>query len=193
MRNGFTHDEQPGDHETLSSFQTEQAMPHYVVLIMNRNPDEQSRIAVALEPFEVSFRMIRVANSEEAERQVYAFSETEERLALVICDEALPQESGTSFLVRLHQDARTRATHKILIMHEPDAEVLIQAINHGGLDHCLVPPWNEEQLAETVKQELTDFILDHEPDKLAYASVLDQERILGHMHEGGLTSWDHHD
>ncbi len=168
-------------------------MPHYVVLIVNRNPDEQSRIAVALEPFEVSFRMIRVANSEEAEREVYAFSETEERLALVICDEVLPQESGTSFLVRLHQDARTRATHKILIMHEPDAEGLIQAINHGGLDHCLVPPWNEEQLAETVKQELTDFILDHEPDKLAYASVLDQERILGHMHEGGLTSWDHHD
>lgn len=167
-------------------------MPQYVVLIVNENPDEQSRISNTLNSFQPLFRMASVFNTGDAEREVYAISETDERLALVICDEALPQESGTSFLMRLHQDSRTRPAHKILVMHEPDAEVLIQAINHGGLDHCLVPPWNEEQLSETVKEELTDFILDHEPDKLAYASVLDQERILGHMHEGGLTSWDHH-
>ena len=58
--------------------------------------------------------------------------------------------------------------------------------------HCLVPPWEVEDLTETVRQELTDFILDHDHDKLQFASILDQERILGHMHEGGLTSWDHH-
>ncbi|MED5342149.1 MAG: hypothetical protein VX560_00395, partial [SAR324 cluster bacterium] len=61
-----------------------------------------------------------------------------------------------------------------------------------GIDHCLVPPWEVGDLTETVRQELTDFILDHEHDKLQFASILDQERILGHMHEGGLTSWDHH-
>ncbi|MEE2716710.1 MAG: hypothetical protein VX610_04715 [SAR324 cluster bacterium] len=167
-------------------------MPKYVVLIVNGNPEEQSRIVTVLNPFEASFRIVPVINADEAERKLYEISETEERLALVICDESLPRESGTSFLVRLHQDSRTRPAHKVLVMHEPDAEVLVQAINHGGLDHCLVPPWSEEQLAETVKNELTDFILDHESDKLAYASVLDQERILGHMHEGGLTAWDHH-
>ena len=137
-------------------------MPQYVVLIVNENPDEQSRISNTLNSFQPLFRMASVFNTGDAEREVYAISETDERLALVICDEALPQESGTSFLMRLHQDSRTRPAHKILVMHEPDAEVLIQAINHGGLDHCLVPPWNEEQLSETVKEELTDFILDHE-------------------------------
>ena len=167
-------------------------MTQYLILTVNREIEEREKILKALEPFQTVFEIFQAENASEAEQKLINLMENEEQLSLIICDESLPRTSGASFLTKLHKNSITRKAHKILLMHKPDVDVLIQAVNHGGIDHCLVPPWEGGDLTETVRQELTDFILDHEPDKLQFAGILDQERILGHMHEGGLTSWDHH-
>ena len=167
-------------------------MTQQVIITVNRDPNERKRIFKALESFQTLFRIFQSETATEAEEEISSLVENEESLALVICDESLPLDSGVTFLMKLDQDSMTRKAHKLLIMHEPNFENLVRAINQGKLDYCLVPPWNEKELTSTVLQELTDFVIDYAPEKLKYASILDQERILGQMHEGGLTSWDHH-
>jgi response regulator RpfG family c-di-GMP phosphodiesterase len=167
-------------------------MTQQVIITVNRDSNESERIFNALEPFQTLFRIFQSKTAMEAEEELCNLVENEESLALVISDESLPIDSGVSFLMKLDQDSMTRRAHKLLIMHEPNFETLVRAINQGKLDYCLVPPWKKEELTSTVRQELTDFVIDYAPEKLKYASILDQERILGQMHEGGLTSWDHH-
>ena len=167
-------------------------MTQQVIITVNRDSNERDRILATLEPFQSMFRIFQSETAAEADDEISNMVENEESLALVICDESLPLDSGVSFLMKLDQDSMTRKAHKLLIMHEPNFDTLVQAINQGKLDYCLIPPWNEEELASTLRQELTDFVIDYAPEKLKYASILDHERILGHMHEGGLTSWDHH-
>lgn len=167
-------------------------MAKFIILVVIDDRQELSELQQVLQPFEALFRVCPVTNSAEAEEVLFELTESNEQLALVICDETLPKTTGRAFLIKLHQDSATRPAHKILVVKEPKIEDLIQTVNHGGLDHCLIHPWIEDDFRETVKTELTDFILDNASDKLSFVSVLDQQRILTNIHSSGLTSWDHH-
>ena len=115
-------------------------MTQYLILTVNREIEEREKILKALEPFQTVFEIFQAENASEAEQKLINLMENEEQLSLIICDESLPRTSGASFLTKLHKNSITRKAHKILLMHKPDVDVLIQAVNHGGIDHCLVPP-----------------------------------------------------
>ena len=79
--------------------------------------------------------------------------EAEVRDALVLADHRMPGTSGVELLVELARD-------------------------EAGLDHYVAKPWTPEGLAEVVREQLTDYVLDQVDDVLPYVEVLDGPRLL---------------
>jgi two-component system chemotaxis response regulator CheY len=108
-----------------------------------------------------------------------------DRLALVLADHRLPGTTGVDFLIGLQSDEGTSATRKILVTGQADQDDTIRAINEAGLDRYVAKPWDPTALRRLVREQLTDYVLEHRLDPLPFLAVLDAERALALIHDRG--------
>jgi response regulator RpfG family c-di-GMP phosphodiesterase len=123
----------------------------------------------------------------EAQAHVQALQEEQQQLALILCSDEMPRQPGVDLLISLHENPATRDAHKVLLCMDVQAEKVVRAVNHGGLDYCLLHPWTEEDFQRVVVQQLTEYVVRHEQQPINFANVLDREAILRYIHQNAST------
>lgn len=89
--------------------------------------------------FRSDYRVIKASSGPQALEAVQQLVQRGAQVALFLVDERMPHMSGTQFLLearKLYPDAR-----RVLLTAYADTETAITAINHVGLDHYLLKPW----------------------------------------------------
>ena len=109
--------------------------------------------------------------------------------AMLLVDHGLPGRSGVALRVVAGVDPRTSDSRKILLTGEAEQADTIRAVNDGGLDHYIGKPWDPAVLRETVRKQLTDFVLTTGTAPDEHLPALQRERVehllLGAGHPAG--------
>lgn len=162
-------------------------MKPYVILSIDDEKEVLDSVLLDLEPFASKFD-IEAAQSVAEARELIAELEAEGKsLALVLCDHIMPNELGVDFLIELNKNESQTAAKKILLTGQAGLDATIEAVNNGGLDYFIAKPWQASALQETVKQQLTQFIIDNEPESLPYAQLLDAQAIFSAISQNRLS------
>lgn len=150
----------------------------YALLCLDNNPISIEQWRNELCVFSSKFDLYTSDCLSEAEQALQFIEERQQITALVIAShhEAF---DGAEFLVQLDKNLATKNARKILISSGQDVQAIVSAVNEGRLDYCLTKPLQDNVLHKTVLQELTTYLLEHDPDNiLSYSTLLDQTRIL---------------
>ncbi len=70
------------------------------------------------------------------------------------------------------------SARKILLAEQTEVTSIIDIVNKGRLDYVLTSPWRTEELASAIKEQLTQFIVEHDNKLLHYTQVLDQAKLV---------------
>ena len=114
-------------------------------------------------------------------------------LALVISDHVMPGKTGVELLTEIEMDSRFTGTKTLLLtdlVTEPKTRLLtdlvaepnvVQASNQAKLDYFLEKACNSDTLLLTVKELVTEFIIEQDIEYKGYIKTLDAktlERLL---------------
>jgi len=132
-------------------------MPKPVILAVDDDPEVLNAVDRDLrQHFRADYRVMKVGSGAEALDTTRQLKQRGSMIALFLVDERMPEMTGTEFLgeaIKLYPDAR-----KVLLTAYADTETAIAAINHIGLDHYLLKPW--EPPAERLYPVLDDLLTD---------------------------------
>ena len=97
----------------------------------------------------------------------------QEHVALIISDHVMPEKSGVELLTEVAADNRFSGTKKLLLTGLATQTDTIKAINNAKLDHFLEKVWDPEELLQTVKELVTEYIIEKGIDYELYMDKLD--------------------
>ena len=97
----------------------------------------------------------------------------QEHVALIISDHVMPEKSGVELLTEVAVDERFSGTKKLLLTGLATQADTIKAINAARLDHFLEKVWDPDELRQTVKELLTEYIVEQGIDYEGYMEKLD--------------------
>lgn len=97
----------------------------------------------------------------------------QEYVALLISDHVMPVKSGVELLTEVELDYRFLGTKKLLLTGLATQGDTIKAINNAKLDHFLEKPWEPAELLQTVKELITEFIVERGIDYDDFIAKLD--------------------
>ncbi len=116
------------------------AMSKPVLLTVDDDPEVLNAIERDLrQHFRADYRVVKASSGDQALDAVRQLKRRGDQIALFLVDERMPHMSGTQFLAeakKLYPDAR-----RVLLTAYADTDTAISAINHVGLDHYLLKPW----------------------------------------------------
>ncbi len=153
-------------------------MSDLFILVVEDEPEVRDAIARDIEPFTPTFGVEVAEDAEDARAAMEDVAARGAQVALVLADHLLPGERGTDFLIALHDDPATQPIRKVLITGQAGHEDTIRAINRANLNHYIAKPWDPADLQDVVRDELTDWVIDHAEDVLPYVAVLDGPRLM---------------
>jgi len=109
------------------------------------------------------YRIVAASSGAEALEAVRQLTVRGSSVALFLCDQRMPQMTGTEFLaqaVELQPDAK-----RVLLTAYADTDVAIHAINEIRLDHYILKPWDppEEKLYPILDDLLSDWSATFRP------------------------------
>ena len=139
-------------------------MPKPVILAVDDDPEVLNAVDRDLrQHFRTDYRVMKVGSGAEALDTTRQLKQRGNMIALFLVDERMPEMTGTEFLgeaIKLYPDAR-----KVLLTAYADTETAIAAINHIGLDHYLLKPWEppSERLYPVLDDLLTDWRARNRP------------------------------
>jgi len=111
------------------------------------------------------------------------FDAQQEYVAVIISDQVMPGKTGVELLTEVELDNRFLGTKKLLLTGLATQEDTIKAINNAKLDSFLEKVWDPEELLQTVKELLTEYIIEKGIDYEKYLDRLDAPtlyRLLKH-------------
>ncbi|WED23007.1 response regulator [Vibrio sp. JC009] len=153
-------------------------MNKYLILCVDDEREVLDSVVQDLSDFEDDF-IIEGAESVAEAREVIEENEDDDvKLALILCDHIMPQETGISFLIELNKEEKTKPAKKLLLTGQADLEDTIQAVNNASLDFYIAKPWKGEELVNNVVQQLTSYMIENEEDLMPWGRILDTERIF---------------
>ncbi|MEI6896150.1 MAG: response regulator [Psychromonas sp.] len=97
----------------------------------------------------------------------------QESVALIISDHVMPGKTGVELLTDVEQDPRFMGTKKLLLTGLATQEDTIKAINNAKLDYFLEKVWDPAELLLTVKELVTEYIIEQDINYSAYVEKLD--------------------
>jgi len=98
--------------------------------------------------------------------------------SVIISDHVMPGKNGVEFLTEVKVDGRFTNTRKILLTGLATHKDTINAINEAGIDMYLEKPWDKNELIQSVKIQITRFILDQGIAYEKYVNFLDQNTLF---------------
>ncbi len=153
-------------------------MNQYLILCVDDEREVLDSVMQDLDEFEEHFALEAAESVSEARDIIRDYSNEGTQLALILCDHIMPEQTGISFLIELNQEENTHATRKLLLTGQAGLEDTVEAVNHSSLDFYIAKPWRGEELREVVKAQLTQYVIDNDPELMLWASILDTEKIF---------------
>ncbi|MCC5788977.1 MAG: response regulator [Opitutales bacterium] len=151
--------------------------PELTLLLVDDEADVLDSLARDLSSFEDHFALETASDANEAKKLLESIKSKGHSLALIFCDHVMPGQSGVDFLIELAKDKELNRAKKVLFTGQAGQEDTIEALNRAQLDHYVAKPWDREELLETTRKLLTDFVLENKINPIPYMSILDTERL----------------
>ena len=153
-------------------------MNKYLILCVDDEREVLDSVIQDLDCFEQHF-VLEAAESVAEAKEIIAEAQADEtQLALILCDHIMPEQTGISFLIELSHDKHTAKAKKLLLTGQAGLEDTVEAINHASLDFYLAKPWSGDNIRATVKELLTQYMIENEPELMPWAQALDTEKIF---------------
>ena len=153
-------------------------MNSFALLYLDNNPISVEQLRTELSHFATHFDIHTADSIEDAHCTLDFCKQRNQTVALVIASHHL-HFNGAEFLIQLDKSAHTKMARKILLSCGQDIQAILSAVNEGRLDHCLTKPLQDNLVYETVKKELTTFVVEQDKDNLlSYSAILDQQYLL---------------
>ncbi len=153
-------------------------MSNYLILCVDDEREVLDSVLQDLSDFEDHFIIEGAESAEEAKKVIEEYQNEGANLALILCDHIMPNQTGVSFLIELHDDEKYKSVRKVLLTGQAGHDDTIEAVNHSSLDFYIAKPWSGEQLREVVTQQLTEYMIANEKNLAPWATVLDTEKIF---------------
>lgn len=153
-------------------------MNKYMILCVDDEREVLDSVVQDLDCFEEHFVIEAAESVAEAKEVIDDYRQQGISLALILCDHIMPEQTGISFLIELNDDEETAKTRKVLLTGQAGLEDTVQAINHASLHFYVAKPWRGDTLRETVKDQLTQYVIDNDDNLMPWIQVLDAEKIL---------------
>ena len=153
-------------------------MSEYLILCVDDEREVLDSVLQDLDDYEEHFVVEGAESVDEAREVIQEHAKDGTRLALILCDHIMPEQTGVSFLIELSEDEEFKHCRKVLLTGQAGHEDTIEAVNHACLDFYISKPWKGDHLREVVKQQLTDFVIEHDKNLAPWGRILDTERIF---------------
>lgn len=124
------------------------AAPPYLVYLVDDDLDEMARIAAVIaESTDCLVKSFRSASEARAALLAEPVPPT-----VVLCEQAMRELDGISFLASLRQDSPD--TVRVLLTAHADKHSLVRAVNEGGVFQYVEKPWDREALLLVVRNAI---------------------------------------
>lgn len=153
-------------------------MNKYLILCVDDEREVLDSVIQDLDCFEEHFLLEAAESVQEAKALIKESLQQDIKLALIVCDHIMPEQTGIQFLIELNEDQQTRAARKLLLTGQAGLEDTVEAVNHSSLDFYIAKPWRGDELRAAVKQQLTTYVINNEKNLMPWASILDTEKIF---------------
>ncbi len=105
-----------------------------------------------------AYHVVEAASADEALRLL------DDRFAVVLCDQRMPERCGISLLAEMR--TRYPDISRVLVTGFPDLQILADAINKAGVRRYLSKPYSATELSLIVRQEVEHVRLQHRNEQL---------------------------
>lgn len=153
-------------------------MNKYMILCVDDERDVLESVLQDLDCFEEHFIVEAAESVAEARKVLAENNDADIKLALILCDHIMPEQTGINFLIELHKQEETKNSRKLLLTGQAGLDDTIEAINHSSLDYFIAKPWRGEELRQTLVKQLSEFMIETETDLMPWAAILDTEMIF---------------
>ncbi|WP_019613794.1 response regulator [Psychromonas ossibalaenae] len=109
----------------------------------------------------------------ECEELLEELDAQQEYVGVIISDHVMPEKSGVELLTEVALDHRFLGTKKLLLTGLATQADTIRAINNAKLDNFLEKVWDPQELQQTVKELLTEYIVEKGLEYEDYIEKLD--------------------
>ncbi|SHF05758.1 response regulator [Vibrio gazogenes] len=150
----------------------------YLILCVDDEREILDSVVQDLDCFEDDFVVEAAQSVSEAKEVLSDCQQQEIPLALILCDHIMPEQTGIQFLIELNADPQTAKARKILLTGQAGLDDTVKAINHAGLDFYISKPWQGDALRQTIKHQLTQYMIQNESDLSPWMKILDTAEIL---------------
>ena len=123
-------------------------------------------------------------SAEEALELIDEYDEKDGNIALFLVDQFMPGMKGNEFMATLDKHPSCDNTKVILITGHATHQNTIDAVNTKRLAGYLTKPWDRENLLQTMREILSDYIVARELDALPYIPYLETEKLMASVTEG---------
>ncbi len=158
-------------------------MNKYLILCVDDEREILNSVTQDLSCFEEHFIVEGAESVAEAKQVLKEYAEDDIKLALILCDHIMPEQTGISFLIELNEDKQTKTAKKLLLTGQADLEATVEAVNSASLDYYIAKPWQGDELVNTLIQQLTQYMIENEPDLMPWGRILDTEKIFNAIAE----------
>ena len=156
----------------------ENIMNKFLILCVDDEREVLDSVIQDLDEFE-EFFILEAAESVAEAKEVIADHQAQNiKLALILCDHIMPEQTGISFLIELSHNEETQHTRKVLLTGQAGLEDTVEAVNHASLHFYVAKPWDGNKLRDVIKDQLTQYMIENESDLMPWARVLDAEKIF---------------
>ncbi|KHA61394.1 chemotaxis protein CheY [Vibrio variabilis] len=156
-------------------------MSKYLILCVDDEREVLDSVVQDLDEFEEHFSLEAAESVQEAKQIIEDAERDGIKLALILCDHIMPEQTGISFLIELNEQPSTQATRKLLLTGQAGLEDTVEAINHSSLHFYIAKPWRGDELRTVIKEQLTQYMIENEPELMPWAPILNTEKIFEEM------------
>jgi two-component system, chemotaxis family, chemotaxis protein CheY len=135
-------------------------MENINIIVVEDQREVLQAISKDLIVLEDAFLVEECESAAEAEQVMDEIYRKGDFIGVIITDQVMPNKTGVEFLIDVHKDPRFPGTRKMLLTGLATHHDTIEAINKASVDKYLSKPWKTDELIQSVKTLVTEFILE---------------------------------
>lgn len=159
-------------------------MSQIYVLCVDDELDVLEQLRQELIEFDDTFPLKFAHSAEEARELIPELTTDGDQIGVVLCSHYLPGENGIDLMIGMTNDLGLSETRKVLITRRAGLEETVKGLNHGRLNYYLAKPWTQDEVAEVVREQLTDFFIRTRKNPMAFLEKLSTVRVFDAIHKG---------
>src|SRR5690606_9591000 len=168
-------------HVSKFNFLNHDLMENIVIIVIEDQREVLRAIGKDLVVLEGGFLVEECESTAEARQVMDAIDAAGDHIALIISDQVMPNQNGVDFLIEVHDDNRFTGTRKMLLTGLATHRDTIEAINKASIDKYISKPWKTDELIDSVKTLVTEFILEKGIDYARYLDLLDKQVLFDNL------------